>query len=224
MEPWKSLQEWLEAGERRVSIPYARKLADLIPPVAVRLRRDFSTVLSLIRAHALLHRASRERDKRGRILASVEDYSAVRELVKDYIAEALESAVGATVRETVEAVKALKEEREESVNITKIAKYLQLDKSATSRRVQVALDAGYLVNKEQKEEKGKKRKVRKYDLEIGEPMPAEQAILPAPELLQEEEQEQEATEEAPIESQDEAPDPEPAPEESDTIPPEGVPF
>lgn len=241
-ESWKALQEWLEAGERRVSIPYAAKLAELIPPVAVRLRRDFSSVLSLIRAHALLHRASRTRDGKGRIVASLEDYGAVRELVSDYIAEALESTVGATVRETVEAVKALKEELEESINITKIAKHLQLDKSATSRRVQAALEAGYLVNKEQKEEKGKKRKVRKYDLEIGEPMPAEQAILPAPELLQEAAAEQEATEEAPVESQDEAPAPEPAPEieqgslgvgensptpapeESDTIPPEGIPF
>ena len=35
-----------------------------MPPVAVRLRRDFGAVLGLIRAHALLHQATRGRDDR----------------------------------------------------------------------------------------------------------------------------------------------------------------
>jgi hypothetical protein len=52
--PWQALQECLATGERRVVVPYARWLADTIPPVAVRLRRDFGMLLSLIRAHALL--------------------------------------------------------------------------------------------------------------------------------------------------------------------------
>ncbi len=38
---WHALQTWLESAEHGVWIPYARKLAELIPPVAVRLRRDF---------------------------------------------------------------------------------------------------------------------------------------------------------------------------------------
>jgi hypothetical protein len=62
---WHALQVWLESAEHRVWIPYAGKLAELIPPVAVRLRRDFWALLSLIRAHALLHRATRERDAEG---------------------------------------------------------------------------------------------------------------------------------------------------------------
>ena len=62
---WHDLQVWLETAEHRVAIPYARTLADLVPPVAVRLRRDFRAVLSLIRSHALLHQASRERDDAG---------------------------------------------------------------------------------------------------------------------------------------------------------------
>jgi hypothetical protein len=50
--PWLVLQDWLAARECEVSTPFAARLADLIPPVAVRLRRDFSTVLGLVRAHA----------------------------------------------------------------------------------------------------------------------------------------------------------------------------
>ena len=57
---WHALQHWLEGGSRLVYIPYASTLVDLIPPVAVRLRRDAKTVLNLIKAHALLHRATRE--------------------------------------------------------------------------------------------------------------------------------------------------------------------
>src|SRR5262249_5249236 len=42
---WHALQSWLEAGERRVQIPYAELLADLMPSDHVRLRRDFGAVL-----------------------------------------------------------------------------------------------------------------------------------------------------------------------------------
>src|SRR6185437_14709984 len=48
---WHSLQRFLENGPREVSVPFAVVLANMIPPVAVRLRRDFSTILSLIMAH-----------------------------------------------------------------------------------------------------------------------------------------------------------------------------
>src|SRR5829696_6881344 len=41
LKPWQALQEWLATTEHRVHIPYAEVLAGLIPPVAVRLRRDF---------------------------------------------------------------------------------------------------------------------------------------------------------------------------------------
>ena len=101
---WHDLQVWLATAEHRVAIPYARTLADLVPPVAVRLRRDFRAVLSLIRSHALLHQASRERDDAGRVIATIEDYAVVHELVVDIVSEGVEATVPATVRELVEAV------------------------------------------------------------------------------------------------------------------------
>jgi hypothetical protein len=56
-KPWHVLQQWLESpsATRSVTIPYARSLAEMVPPLAVRLRRDFGALLSLIRAHAILH-------------------------------------------------------------------------------------------------------------------------------------------------------------------------
>src|SRR5262249_15461917 len=55
LQAWRDLQLWLEQAEHRVSIPYALALAEHIPPVAVRLRRDVRSLLRLIDAHAILH-------------------------------------------------------------------------------------------------------------------------------------------------------------------------
>jgi hypothetical protein len=83
---WQALQTWIATGPRRVSIPFADRLAELVPPVAVRLRRDFKTVLMLIRANAMLHQASRRRDEDGRFIAQIQDYVVVRELIADLVA------------------------------------------------------------------------------------------------------------------------------------------
>ena len=103
---WTSLQEnWISAGEREVSIsPVAKVLAGLIPPAAVRLRRDFGAVLGLVRAHALLHQANRERDGRGRVVATIGDYQVVRDLVHHLVSDGVDATVRPETRETVAAV------------------------------------------------------------------------------------------------------------------------
>lgn len=78
LDQWTALQIWLSLGKATTVIPYVRVLAILMSAKAVRLRRDFSTLLALIRAHALLHQATRDKDKRGRIVATFADYAAVR--------------------------------------------------------------------------------------------------------------------------------------------------
>jgi hypothetical protein len=109
-ESWHELQRWLaESGENRVYIPYIRELARRMPTVATRLRRDFVSVLCLTRAHALLHQATRERDAQGRIVATIADYAAIRDLLDDLVAEAVDASVSAATRDTVEAVRELLE-------------------------------------------------------------------------------------------------------------------
>jgi hypothetical protein len=174
-EPWHALQVWLESAEHRVWIPYAKKLAELVPPVAVRLRRDFGAVLNLIRAHALLHQATRERDAEGRIVATIEDYAAVRELVADLVSEGIEATVPETVRETVEAVKRLRQDSNgEPITVTDIARELKLDRSAVSRRVRNAKDRGYLRDLEENHRKPSR-------LVPGDDLPDDLKILPSPE-------------------------------------------
>ena len=162
-----------------MTIPYGSRLAELVPPVAVRLRRDFASVLALIRAHALLHQASRSRDGRGRIIATIEDYAIVRELLADVVAEGVEGTVKPEVREVVAKVRELVDGGLAEVPQRKLAEALDLDRGTISRRVRAALDAGYLVNREE-------RRGRPHRLVPGDPLPDDLEILPPPETVVEE--------------------------------------
>lgn len=175
LDTWHALQTWLElAGTRQVTIPYAHELAAKANPLAVRLRRDFSAVLSLIKTHAILHQEQRPRDHLGRIVATLDDYRAVYDLVIDLLNEGVEATVSPTVRETCDAVAELWEAHaQKPVSVAELAKRLNLDKSATSRRVRVATEKGYLINLEE-------RKGKPAQLVPGEPLPDEKPVLPAP--------------------------------------------
>ncbi len=168
LSEWHTLQHWLADGERRVTVPFAGYLADNVPPLAVRLRRDFAAILGLVRAHALLHRATRDVNENGWIVATVEDYAAVRELVNDLISEGISATVRTTTRETVEAVAAL---GGENVTTAQLARRLKLDVSAVGRRVNVAIAAGYLRNDEDKRNKPRR-------LATADPLPDDEELLP----------------------------------------------
>jgi hypothetical protein len=179
LSPWHALQRWLELGDNKVTIPFAPRLADLVPTVAVRLRRDFGQVLALVRSHALLHQASRDRDHQGRIVATVEDYAVVRELLADLVAEGVGKTVKPEVREIVGEVRELVGGEVKHVTNSDLAKATGLDKSTVSRRVRQALDHGYLVNQEQ-------TRGRAHRLVPGDPLPDDVTVLPLPEALTEE--------------------------------------
>ena len=174
LRPWHALQTWLASAEHRVEVPFAAALAEAIPPVAIRLRRDFSMLLSLVRAHALLHQATRSRTPDGQVAATVADYAAVRELVADLFDVAVAATVADTTRETVAAVAALVRESSEGVSIGRVGAALRLDKSTASRRVAVAVADGYLTNLA-----AGKRGVPAR-LVIGDPLPDRLVLLPEP--------------------------------------------
>src|SRR5206468_7912547 len=102
----QALQEWLAlAGERRVHIPYARALARQIRHATeVRVRRDFRKVLDLIAACAILHQVQRERAEDGAILAALQDYAIVRDLVHEAFTSAQQDAITPQQREAAAAV------------------------------------------------------------------------------------------------------------------------
>jgi hypothetical protein len=173
---WRALQTWLATSTCAVVIPYASALAELLPPVAIRLRRDFKTILTLIKAHAILHQANRRKDAEGRIVAELSDYAEVRELVADLVAEGAGVSIKPAVKETVGVVKNLLTDGRAEVTQAEIGRVLKLDKSVVSRRVSAAQDAGLLRNLED-------RKGRPARLVLGEPLPEPIDILPEPDRL-----------------------------------------
>jgi hypothetical protein len=173
---WHQLQEWLaQRGEHRVHIPFIGELAERMPTDAPRLRRDFVSLLCLVRAHALLHQLTRERDGHGRIVATIDDYTVVRELVDGLISQAVDAAVSPQVRATVEVVREMAE-GVEHVSVKKIADRLEIGRSATYARVRRALASGFLVNLAKEGERGLK-------IALGADLPAERAFLPPPDDL-----------------------------------------
>jgi hypothetical protein len=175
---WHELQEWLaQRGEHRVQIPYFDKLAAEMPDEALRLRRDFVSLLCLVRAHALLHQVTRARADDGEVVATLDDYAAVRELLDGLISQSVDAAVSAQTRATVEAVRALTApEAIEHVSARKVTDELGIGRSATYARIRRALNAGYLVDLSRKDERGMK-------LAIGVELPVERRFLPAVEAL-----------------------------------------
>jgi hypothetical protein len=187
LSPWQALQRWLAHHAPRVRVPYAKTLADMLsdhPVHAVRLRLDFPAVLSLIKAHALLHHISRHQDATGTILAVFRDYTAVRALVADLIADGVEASVPRTVRGTVEALRTLGAPRSHEaiapncrpITVTTLARHLGLDKSSAWRRVQDAISRGYVENLQT-------RPHGPAQLILGDPLPVSTEILPAVEDL-----------------------------------------
>jgi hypothetical protein len=140
-------------------------------------------VLTLVRAHALLHRARRAVDKQERVMATLDDYEAVRELVGPIISSGVARGVKSETRRTVEAVAALGvgvvdgADEQASVTNDEIAKRLGLDKSSTSRRVNDAIAQGYIVNLEP-------LRGRPSRLVLGEPLPDDAPVLPSKDKLQ----------------------------------------
>jgi hypothetical protein len=184
-----ALQEWLAGANHEAVIPYAKRLAEMIPPVAVRLRRDITAILHLIMSHAILHQASRKQDDRGRIIATIEDYKAVWNLVALIVSRGVQMTVPATMRETVQAVEKLQQERRKrqvgnpgkamgGASLMDVTNILHLNRSTVSRRVNACLEEGYLVNRETK-------RGQPFRLVVGDPLPNDAEVLPTPESLAE---------------------------------------
>lgn len=173
---WHALFNWIKLNDTKVVIPYAQKLAELIPPVAVRLRRDISTVFSLIETHALLHQATRRRDYNGAVEATLDDYEVVRELVKETLAQGVELTVPVEVRETVRAVQRLLDQRlglpDETITTNKLKDELGLGISAVRRRSADAIERGFLKNEEP-------RSGKPYKLVLGNSLPDDKQLLPS---------------------------------------------
>lgn len=142
-----------------------------MPAGATRLRRDFVSMLCLVRASALLHQQTRERDATARVVADITDYQLVRDLIGDVIAEGVDAGVSPATRETVEAARSLLDDDREHVTPRQLEQELGVGRSATYDRIRRALQGGWLANTADKDERGMR-------LVIGTPLPGDDEYLP----------------------------------------------
>jgi hypothetical protein len=110
-------------------------------------------------------------------VASLADYDAVRRLVADIIAEGVDAAVSATVKQTVRAVQTVLDEGADEATVAAVSKVLRLDKGSALRRVRAAIDLGYVRNLEEK-------RGRPARLVLGSQLPQDEDLLPDVERLQ----------------------------------------
>lgn len=160
-----------------VLVPFAPDLSQEIGEsiASPRLLRDFNRLLSLIKAVTVLRHRQRRRDEKGRLIAEIEDYATVYELVKGMY-EATVTGATERVRDLVEAVGKLNGAGGAGVSVTQVANHLAILKMAASRAVKTACAHVWLVNNE-------KRRGYPASLVLGEPLP-ERAGLPAPKSLE----------------------------------------
>ena len=126
-----------------------------------------------MRAHAILHRANREQDEDGHLLATVDgDYAPVRLLVGDVIAESVEASVTPAMSETVEAVQELLDEGREHVSAKALVDQSRRRPLGHLRPDPARPPRGYLTNEAGENERG-------YKLTIGSPS-RRRGLLPSP--------------------------------------------
>lgn len=151
----------------KVVVPFAGELGSAMGKmmVAPRILRDFARLLSLVKSVAILRHHWRQTDNEGRLVATLDDYETVRELVADMYIEST-SGAAASVRELVEAVRKLDTSwtGDERITNTALAKHLKTGIMQTTRRAKKAVEHGWLTNREQ-------RKYYPADYALGEPMP-----------------------------------------------------
>lgn len=175
LEPFLALQKLIGLERPRVVIPFARALALGCNPATIRIRRDFNKVLALIESHAILSKQHRQTNDAGQIVATLEDYEVVYDLVADLLAYGTGQKVHPEVRKTVEAVGDLTgwSRTHYGVKGKEVAVMIGASESMTSRRIRKSLQAGFLLNQE----------LRPYfpqRLILGEPLPEEAEVIPTP--------------------------------------------
>ncbi len=168
-----AFQEFLQLlAPWQVVVPYVRELAAEIgkKATAPRIMRDFARLISLVKAGAIMRHRHRGRDTRGRVMATLEDYGFVYDLVAPMYESSLTGA-SQSVREAVQAVADLGE----GVTAAVVARHLQINKATAWRRAKVAINQGWLINAES-------RKSYPAILKLGDPLP-EREGLPTPETV-----------------------------------------
>jgi hypothetical protein len=176
-ELWRDFQLFLAEGTRQVEVPYADWLARAIPAKRIRVRRDFTQVISAIQTHTLIHQCKREKRHDGQLIVADErDYEAIRAIMNPMLSASTGIRVDDKLSLTVRAVKnatASMHELEGATGYQVGEKFdPSLDKGVARKRLIDAAKEGYVVNLETR--RGQPAKWRLTD----QPVPNQGEALP----------------------------------------------
>jgi hypothetical protein len=173
-----AFQGYLQAqAPWNVVVPFVEPLADIVAQKATapRILRDFARLLSLVKSVTVLRQAHRKRDVNDRVIAAIEDYATVFDLVGPMFETSLTGA-SKELRETVLAAGEMLD-KGEPITATTLAARLGINRGTAFRRVRAAIGRGWLINRETK-------KGQPWNLAMGEPLPAREGLPTPEELLQ----------------------------------------
>jgi hypothetical protein len=145
LQPWHKLHNEVCAGSQKVKIPFRDQLLESMPTTHTRVLRDAPKMLSLLKAHALLHRATRK-DEDGVVVATVEDYETVYNLIKAPLSYGLQTAVAPHISDCVSAAINLHNVGVRPVTLTAVSEKMGREPGAVSRSIAEAVKQGYLIN------------------------------------------------------------------------------
>src|ERR671913_468979 len=109
IEVWHDAIRLLEPA--RVIVPYARRIR--VPSSQVRIRRDVTRLLDVVRVISWLHQHSRTRDQRGRIIATEEDFRTALALVEEPLMKSWQ-ALSPAEEQVMGAIRSLPEEKRQT--------------------------------------------------------------------------------------------------------------
>jgi hypothetical protein len=198
MKVFHNLQRWITLGPNDAVIPFAKQIAEKIPPSMVRFRRDVGSLFTFIKASAILHQAQRQIDDKGRVVATVADYRLAYPIFSKVMAQTSGQGVTETVRAVVDLIAARTNApaakpaagrfarsgasnatEEVVISSEQIGALTGTGKVAAHRAVRAAIDLGFLANNETR--RGKPyRLVLKHGVDD-----AAVALLPHPDTIEE---------------------------------------
>jgi hypothetical protein len=132
IDQWLDFQLWLALdAPYDVVIPYRPAIRRAMykepavtqdreekPTFMLRIRRDIHLFLTAIRTSAILHKAQREEDEKGRIIATLDDYQHAHEAFDSGFASLYKEAVPATTIAVVRAIEEMGATATEPVKVT----------------------------------------------------------------------------------------------------------
>ena len=151
--PWREFDVWLGLLDTHGAvIPFAAEVVRQVELAPVRFRRDWPQLWGLVRTHALVHWATREKDDRGRVIATHADYQAVRQLLEPIMAmtaglksnarhDTVSTWVYGQMPQRVRDGKGTFE-----ISTRDIAKGLQMPQQTAAFRMKRLIEAGQFVN------------------------------------------------------------------------------